>query len=175
MLLTFFLGGLVGLIFGFAFEKSKVFNADSIIGQMLFKRFIMLKVFLTAVLTSMIILNVMQYFGWVSLCLESLSVYQHIVGGSLLGIGIGLSGACPGTVFAQMGVGYKDSFFTALGCFFAAGLYYFYGAHMVVALNTWEMGRVQISSLAFKVGFGVFIVLFLWVLEKNYKWKKEVK
>eukprot|EP01083_Nonionella_stella_P039266 106794_1 len=39
---------LLGIIFGFCFNKSRVFEPDSIVDQMLFKRFIMLKFFLSA-------------------------------------------------------------------------------------------------------------------------------
>ena len=38
-----------------------------------------------------------------------------IVGGLLLGAGISLAGACPGTTLAQIGAGYRDAFFTLVG------------------------------------------------------------
>ena len=38
-----------------------------------------------------------------------------IVGGLLLGVGITLAGACPGTTLAQIGAGYRDALFTLLG------------------------------------------------------------
>ena len=41
-------------------------------------------------------------------------------GGLLLGIGIALAGACPGTLFAQIGAGYKDSIATFFGALLGA-------------------------------------------------------
>lgn len=39
-------GGLMGIVFGFALEKSRVFEPGIIVGQMQMRNFIMLKVFL---------------------------------------------------------------------------------------------------------------------------------
>ncbi|WP_163069439.1 YeeE/YedE thiosulfate transporter family protein, partial [Acinetobacter baumannii] len=38
-----------------------------------------------------------------------------IIGGLLLGAGISLAGACPGTTLAQVGSGYRDALFTLAG------------------------------------------------------------
>jgi len=46
------LAGACGLAFGIAFDKSRVFQPDAIVNQMLMQRFIMLKMFLAAVGTS---------------------------------------------------------------------------------------------------------------------------
>ena len=43
------IGVLMGIVFGFALEKSRVFEPGMIVGQMQMRNFIMLKVFLTAV------------------------------------------------------------------------------------------------------------------------------
>ena len=51
MSLTFaiIVGIAMGIVFGFALEKSRVFEPGIIVGQMQLRNFIMLKVFLTAV------------------------------------------------------------------------------------------------------------------------------
>lgn len=109
------IGICVGILFGFAFEKSKVFEAASIIGQLLFKRFIMLKVLVTAMITSGLVLTTLHTLGIFEFYLKDLNLYTNIIGGGLLGAGIAFAGACPGTVFAQIAVGYKDAFFTVAG------------------------------------------------------------
>ena len=48
------IGVLMGIVFGFALEKSRVFEPGMIVGQMQMRNFIMLKVFLTAVVTGLI-------------------------------------------------------------------------------------------------------------------------
>ena len=38
-----------------------------------------------------------------------------LTGGLILGVGIALAGACPGTTLAQIGAGYRDAIFTLAG------------------------------------------------------------
>ena len=67
MSLTFaiIVGIAMGIVFGFALEKSRVFEPGIIVGQMQLRNFIMLKVFLTAVATGAVVLAVSQ---WPRLC-----------------------------------------------------------------------------------------------------------
>ena len=51
----------MGIVFGFALEKSRVFEPGMIVGQMQGRNFIMLKVFLTAVATGAIVLAVVHH------------------------------------------------------------------------------------------------------------------
>ena len=105
-------GLLMGVVFGFALEKSRVFEPGIIVGQMQLRNFIMLKVFLTAVATGAVVLAVLNGFGFVKLQPKAALYAADIVGGLILGAGIALAGACPGTTLAQIGVGYRDAIFT---------------------------------------------------------------
>ena len=108
-------GLLMGIVFGFALEKSRVFEPGIIVGQMQLRNWIMLKVFLTAVATGAVVLAVLHGFGFVKLQPKAALYAADIVGGLILGAGIALAGACPGTTLAQIGVGYRDAIFTLLG------------------------------------------------------------
>jgi uncharacterized membrane protein YedE/YeeE len=79
------------------------------------RNFIMLKVFLTAVATGAVVLAVLNGFGYVKLQPKAALYAADLVGGLLLGSGIALAGACPGTTLAQIGVGYRDAVFTLAG------------------------------------------------------------
>jgi len=105
----------MGIVFGFALEKSRVFEPGMIVGQMQMKNFIMLKVFLTAVATGAVVLAALNGFGYVKLAPKAALYSADIVGGLILGAGITLAGACPGTTLAQIGAGYSDAFFTLIG------------------------------------------------------------
>ena len=113
-------GIVMGIVFGFALEKSRVFEPGIIVGQMQLRNFIMLKVFLTAVATGAIVLAVLNGLGYVKLQPKAAAYAADVVGGLLLGAGISLSGACPGTTLAQIGAGYKDALFTLIGGLFGA-------------------------------------------------------
>jgi hypothetical protein len=108
-------GLLMGIVFGFALEKSRVFEPGMIVGQMQLRNFIMLKVFLTAVATGALVLAVLNGFGFVKLQPKAALYAADVVGGLILGAGIALAGACPGTTLAQVGVGYRDALFTLVG------------------------------------------------------------
>ena len=109
------IGLLMGAVFGFALEKSRVFEPGVIVGQMQLRNFIMLKVFLTAVATGAVVLAVLNGFGFVKLAPKATLYGADIVGGLILGMGIALAGACPGTVMAQIGAGYRDAIVTLIG------------------------------------------------------------
>src|SRR5262245_26575521 len=110
----------MGIVFGFAFEKSRVFEPGMIVGQMQLRNFIMLKVFLTAVATGAIVLAVLNGLGYVELQPRAAAYAPNVFGGLLLGAGISLTGACPGNTLAQIGAGYRDAFFTLVGALFGA-------------------------------------------------------
>ena len=118
--LAIIVGIAMGIVFGFALEKSRVFEPGIIVGQMQLRNFIMVKVFLTAVATGTIVLAVLNGFGFVKLQPKAAAYGADIVGGLLLGAGISLSGACPGTTLAQIGAGYRDALFTLVGGLFGA-------------------------------------------------------
>lgn len=120
VILAIIVGIAMGIVFGFALEKSRVFEPGIIVGQMQLRNFIMLKVFLTAVATGAVVLAVLNGFGYVKLQPKAAAYAADIVGGLLLGAGISLAGACPGTTLAQIGAGYRDAFFTLIGGLFGA-------------------------------------------------------
>ncbi|MBI3517015.1 MAG: YeeE/YedE family protein, partial [Proteobacteria bacterium] len=105
----------MGTLFGIALEKSRVFEPGVIVGQMQLRNFIMLKVFLSAVATGLALLALLHGLGATSLYPKATLVGADLLGGVLLGIGITLAGACPGTVAAQIGAGYKDAWLTLGG------------------------------------------------------------
>lgn len=108
-------GLLMGVVFGFALEKARVFEPGVIVGQMQLSNFIMLKVFLTAVATGAVVLAILHGMGMVKLYPKAALYWADGIGGLILGAGIALAGACPGTVLAQIGAGYRDAIFTVLG------------------------------------------------------------
>ena len=105
----------MGAVFGLALEKSRVFEPGAIVSQMQLRTFLMLKIFLTAVATGLVLLAALNGVLGVKMYPKALVWPADIVGGLLLGAGISIAGACPGTVFAQLGAGYRDAWFTVIG------------------------------------------------------------
>jgi hypothetical protein len=109
------LGLAMGIAFGFLLEKSRVFEPGMILGQMQLRNFIMLKIFLAAVAAGLVLLAFMNGVWGVKMYPKATLFGADILGGLVLGVGIALAGACPGTVLAQIGAGYRDAWLTVAG------------------------------------------------------------
>lgn len=174
------IGIAMGIVFGFALEKSRVFEPGVIVGQMQMRNFIMLKVFLTAVATGAVVLAVLNGFGFVKLQPKAAAYAADAIGGLLLGAGISLSGACPGTALAQIGAGYRDALFTLIGGLFGA-VTFSYAQPMLAKTLLAQSGPKLVFSELFGVPYwmgalllAAGIVVILAVLEAWTPWRGEL-
>jgi uncharacterized membrane protein YedE/YeeE len=171
-------GLLMGVVFGFALEKSRVFEPGMIVGQMQLRNFIMLKVFLVAVATGAVVLAALNGFGFVKLGPKAAIYSADIVGGLILGIGIALAGACPGTTLAQIGAGYRDALFTLAGGLFGAVAYSYMQPTLSKTFGTGP--KLLFSDLlgipywAGALGLALVIVVILIALEGWRPWRDEL-
>lgn len=173
-------GVLMGVVFGLALEKSRVFEPGMIVGQMQFRNFIMLKVFLTAVATGAMVLAVLNGFGFVKLQPKAALYAADVAGGLLLGIGITLAGACPGTTLAQVGVGYRDALFTLAGGLVGAVTYSYAQPTLNAAFLGSGGGKIVFTDLigipywAGALGLAAVLALTLILLERWRPWQAEL-
>jgi len=117
-----------------------------IIQQMLLQNHVMLKVFLSATATGMIVVLLLENLKFIpkrvvkSSSLGTGFFANHegnIIGGLILGAGLAVSGSCPGTVYAQLGAGIPGARYVALGCLtgsFSVGLLH----RMMIKYNNGE-------------------------------------
>ncbi|MEQ8193003.1 MAG: YeeE/YedE thiosulfate transporter family protein [Rhodospirillales bacterium] len=173
------IGLLMGIVFGVALEKSRVFEPGVIVGQMQLRNFIMLKVFLTAVVTGLAILIVLTATGQAKLSPKAVDYFGNIVGGLIFGAGIVLAGACPGTVMAQIGAGYKDAWAVLAGGILGA-MVYGYAEPWIAKTLLADGGKLTLHQLtgtpywllapiAAAVLIGVLVAL-----ERRRPWRREV-
>ena len=173
-------GLVMGIVFGLALEKSRVFEPGMIVGQMQLRNFIMLKVFLSAVATGAVALSLLNGFGWVQLQPRPATYAANVIGGLLLGAGIALTGACPGTTLAQIGAGYRDALFTFIGGL--CGAVTFAYLHPILATTPLASGgsRITFADLmgipywAGALGLAVLLVIVLVFLERWRPWREEL-
>lgn len=113
MLASFLTPLATGLVFGFALDRGRVSVPYTIVSQMKMQNFTMMRMFLAASAVSALCIFVMDVLGIVkrkvkpSLGLELGFGKFHgfganILGGLLLGSGMALAGACPGTIWPQV-------------------------------------------------------------------------
>ncbi|KAL2190468.1 hypothetical protein L209DRAFT_677669 [Thermothelomyces heterothallicus CBS 203.75] len=119
---------LTGAAMGAALTTAGVYAPDIILSQFKFTDFTMLQTFLTAAAGSTLLVTAAQASHLTDLpprgpsSLGLCGRYDgNLVGGALLGAGMAISGACPGTVLAQLGVGVPSGRY-ALGGAVAAGV-----------------------------------------------------
>merc|ERR1711939_927081 len=105
-----------GVIFGSALTLSNVAAPSVIINQLKFTDYHMLLTFLTASACSTVVFAAAKRAGLVHIACKKDSSYGwlgrydgNIVGGALMGAGMGLTGACPGTVLVQAALGVSGS------------------------------------------------------------------
>jgi uncharacterized membrane protein YedE/YeeE len=173
------IGLATGIVFGFVLEKSRVFEPGIIVGQMQLRSFIMVKVFLVAVITGLVVLAVMNGIFGVALHLKPLVWQADIIGGLILGAGISLAGACPGTALAQVGAGYRDAPFVVLGGI-AGAVFYGYFDERITTFFAEKGAKLTFAGLAglpfwmVALGVAVVLALCLLVLERFTPWRQEV-
>eukprot|EP01006_Ploeotia_vitrea_P066496 TRINITY_DN95084_c0_g1_i1.p1 TRINITY_DN95084_c0_g1~~TRINITY_DN95084_c0_g1_i1.p1 ORF type:complete len:403 (-),score=174.76 TRINITY_DN95084_c0_g1_i1:53-1261(-) len=129
-------GLLMGFVFGLALEKTKVYVPQVIREQMLFRNWTMIKVFVTSTAVGTLVIGTLEHFGHIQRKCKApvplgLGLMKghggNVVGGLLLGIGMTLTGACPGTVLAQLGAGLTSAWWVMAGAM--VGVFVFAYAH----------------------------------------------
>eukprot|EP00483_Globobulimina_turgida_P004175 UN04183 len=116
---------LVGIIFGLCLNKGRIFEPNVIIQQMTFRRFIMLKLFLSAAGTSAIMLSICSCLykeHFLSKYRNNFGLLRVMFGGFILGIAITITGSCPGMVLVQCSAGVPYSYITLFGLLFGVFL-----------------------------------------------------
>jgi uncharacterized protein len=176
--LAVLIGLATGVVFGFALEKGRVFEPGVIVGQMQLRNFLMLKIFLAAVITGLVVLAVMNGMFGVKLSLKPLLFKADIVGGLILGAGIALAGACPGTTLAQIGAGYRDAIFILFGGIAGALTYGYFDVPITAffAEKGDKIGFNQLLGMPFwmsALAFAVLLAAVLWGLEALQSWRDE--
>lgn len=174
------LGLAMGIVFGFALEKSRVFEPGVIVGQMQLTTFTMLKIFLSAVATGLVLLAILNGVGLVKLAPKATLVGADLIGGLILGAGIAIAGACPGTVFAQIGAGYRDAWWTLAGGL-AGALAFTYAEPMLnpilLAGGPGKLTLDVVLGVSFPLlatATAVVIVIGLAFLEQARPWRGEI-
>jgi len=186
--------GLMGLIFGTTFAKSHVFEPYLIRAQFLFMRFVMLKMFLSAMGTGAICLAIVSKVSpgkfercrkaWESVTKTRGWLTGTITGTTILGAGMAIAGACPGMVLSQVGAGVSLSGVTVAGGLLGALVY---GLLEDTIKTNWlkkgpqgPTAYVYIDQFlkkpyfAFAILLGVVCIAFAIVLEVLLPWKAEL-
>ncbi|EFX04533.1 duf395 domain containing protein [Grosmannia clavigera kw1407] len=115
---------ITGAAFGAALTASGVDQPAVILGQLKWENYHMLQAFLTATAASALVNSAANTVGHASLKPRQYATRGwfapfdgNIVGGLILGVGMALSGSCPGTVLSQSALNIRSGYFALAGGF----------------------------------------------------------
>ena len=98
----------------------------------------------------------------------------------MLGGGIALAGACPGTVLAQAGVGYRDAIFTLLGGIAGAIAFSYAEPALSPVLLTGGPGKLTFADLfglpywVLALTLAAALIVALYALESWRPWRRDL-
>jgi uncharacterized membrane protein YedE/YeeE len=102
----------VGLVFGIVFVKGEIVSWFRIQEMFRLESFHMYGVIGTAVVIGIISVQIIKRFHIKTIYGEPIELHNkefnkgQVIGGLIFGLGWGITGACPGPLFAQIGYGY---------------------------------------------------------------------
>ncbi len=122
----------IGILFGIVFVKAEIISWFRIQEMFRMQSFHMYGVIGTAVIVGMISVLLIKRFNVKTLDGSSIvfnpKVFTKgtIIGSLLFGLGWGITGACPGPLYAQIGAGYLAVIVTLLSAIFGTWTYGFF-------------------------------------------------
>jgi uncharacterized membrane protein YedE/YeeE len=169
------IGFLIGIGFGFVLEQAGFSSSRKLTGVFYGYDFVVIKVFFTAVLVSMIGIIIFNYMDWIDLnriYVNEFYLYSTVTGGLIMGFGMIMSGFCPGTGFSAASIGKIDAMFFIVGIFlgiflFAEGYPLYKSLHLGHNLGGLKLSEMMgITDGVFAFIFILIAVVIYWIIEK---------
>ncbi len=160
---NFVIALLLGVAFGYILEASGFSSSRRLAGVFYGYDFVVLRVFMTAVMVAMIGLVYFDYMNWIDISqifILPTFLTSVIVGGVIMGLGFIMGGYCPGTSFTGVAIGKLDAVFFTAGLFL--GIFIFSSAFPLIEGIYYggELGPVTVMD-TFGISRGLFAFLFI--------------
>lgn len=169
-----------GIAFGMFLEKAGFGNARKLVQQFYLKDMAMFKVLFSAIVTAMLGIYWLSYFGVLDITLIYINasyVWPQVLGGIVFGFGFVLAGLCPGTSCVAVFTGKLDGLAVFAGIFaglilFAwtePGLKGFLSTSSLGDLSLYELFHVDYGLLTFLIAaFAILAFWFVGRVEERY-------
>lgn len=158
---SLFFALVIGIFFGFFLERGGLGNATKLVGQFYFYDMTVFKMMFSAIVTAMLGLFMLSYYGFLDLSLVYMIptyILPQASGGFIFGVGFVIGGLCPGTSCVSLTTGRLDAFVLIIGMVF--GIFLF-GEGFPLIKNFYystPMGSVSIPDLL-NVSYGTIIFM----------------
>lgn len=150
---------LVGTTFGASLLLSGVSNPATIVSQFTLQDFQMLVAFLTASSVSAVVIYASNASGYAKLSPRSCSDYGwlgryggNVIGGVMQGIGMAISGACPGTGLVQAVMGWGNGAGVLAGGVLGGALFNLFGHNLRMKRTVKSNQPAEVKTFQEKVG-----------------------
>ena len=156
---------LTGIVFGMFLEKAGFGNARKLVQQFYFSDMSMFKVLFSAIVTAMVGIYWLSYFGLLDITqiyINGTYLWPQIIGGIVFGFGFVICGLCPGTSCVAAFTGKLDGLAVIAGMF--AGLILFGETESFLnrAINFSSIGDISLYEL-FNINYGLLTFLITMI------------
>ncbi len=152
---------LTGIVFGIFLEKAGFGNARKLIEQFYFTDMRMFKVLFSAIVTAMVGIYWLSYFGFLDITqiyINGTFLWPQIIGGIVFGFGFVICGLCPGTSCVAVFTGKLDGLAVFAGMFSGLILFAETEPFLNKAINYSSMGDISLYEV-FNMNYGVLTFL----------------
>lgn len=173
---------ILGALFGFSLNKAGLTKYYKIVNVFRLTDLAVLKFMMTALVVAMSGLYVLRGLGMITFpSIPSTYIVGNVVGGLIFGVGMALSGYCPGTCVAGAGEGKLDYLIPGILGFLVGavffGLTYQQVMPKITALD--KLGNVDLPDLLnlnpylFILLFGLIALLLFYAIDRGGLHRKE--
>ncbi len=148
---NFFFALLLGISFGFVLERTGFTRASNIAGTFYFQNTAVPKIMGMTVITTTTWFIFFSTLGWIDLSqlyTPTTYIWPYLVGGMLFGLGMVISGYCPGTAVAGLATGKSDALFFILGLFGGMFIYFLSFDFIKDFANSSNLGVFKLHDLS---------------------------
>jgi len=160
---NFFWAVIIGIVFGFILERAGFGTSRHIAPVFFFRNLRVSQVMVSAILTCATLLTIAVYNGMLDfnqIFIPTTYIWPYLVGGALFGLGMVMSGWCPGTAVVGFATGKLDAAVFLLGVMFGMSVYFDNFDKIADFANSSNVGRLTIDKL---VGGDIYTALIITV------------
>ena len=174
----------IGITFGFILERAGFGRATHIAPVFFFRNLRVSKIMVNAILTASCWITLSVYNGWLDynqIFIPDTYIWPYLVGGAMFGIGMVMSGWCPGTAVIGLAKGKIDAVAFLLGVIVGMFIYFDQFDKIADFANSGYVGKFTIdkliggdiyTSFLATIFIGIALAIFMNVM-KSIRDKKE--
>ncbi len=140
----------IGILFGFILERGGFGTSAHIAPVFYFRSTIVPKIMVSAIITTATLILLGTLFGYIDfsqIFIPTTYLWPYLVGGVIFGLGMVMSGWCPGTAVVGIATLKIDAIFFALGLLVGMFFYFDIYQYIIDFANSGNLGKFTIDKL----------------------------